>query len=341
MVRTIHSIEQLNGCMIGLHGNHQSRVLHSGYSATPDSERIIVIIEECELSDAATLEENRRWANKPGGSPENIPGPSIVTNRSQLGPELIGAGLSCGLTIVSAVGVVGGAAAEVPTAGASTFLIIVAWTGLVTQGIQCANGLVRVGAIARSQDDNTLQRWEENGLYKYSILIVDALGVASSIASLLFAARNMYAIIARQRGFVSRKLTLETLKRMNRAERARVIREVLEEASKTPAGRKALMAAALEAEITAKTLGRTASLSVRQAQGMVRIVSEETVRRLNYSLLDVVSEVVNLGGSATPASKVGSASGSINWIINVIDAQAQVTPAQVRPATRPTRANEL
>lgn len=336
MVNRIHSIEQLRGCVIGLYGDRQCQVLHPGYSATPDSGRIAVIIEECILDDPAILEENRQWAARPAGSPEDVPSPAIATNRSKLGPELLGAGLSCGLTVVSAVGVLGGAAAEIPSAGTSTFLVIVAWTGLVTQGIQCVNGLVRVGAIAFDPEDNTLQRWDENDTYTNSILIVDAIGVVSTLAALPAATRNLFAIIARQRSFASRGLTLEILKRMNRAERARVIREIMDEASKTPAGRKALMEAAKEAQIGARSLERASSLSVRHANGMVRIVGEETIRRLRYSLLEVVvGGVGSVVASGTPARLTGSASGSVNWIINVIDTQAQVPRAETLPRTQP------
>ena len=58
--------------------------------------------------------------------------PPFTANRSRLGPELVGAGLNCGLTVVAAVGVFGGAAAEVPSGGTSTFLVVMAWTVMGT-----------------------------------------------------------------------------------------------------------------------------------------------------------------------------------------------------------------
>jgi len=322
MVARIHSFPELNGCLIGFQGNNQSRVLHPGFCATPNSARVIVVIEEAIFDDAAIVEEMQRWANSSSGSPPNSPNPSVVTNRSRLGPELIGAGLSCGLTVVSAIGVIGGAAAEVPTAGASTFLVVASWVGLTTGAIQCANGLVRLGAIAANPDGATLTEWDSNRVYTRTIFVVYAIGVATGVASLPFAARNLFAVLARQRSFVSRSLSIEALRRMNRAERLRVIGELMEEAGRTPEGRAALIAAAREAEIGVQTIQSASGLSVRHAGTMVRIISEETTRRLSSSLRDVIGGMTGIVGSGTPGSVTGSASGSVNWVINLIDGQA-------------------
>lgn len=223
------------------------------------------------------------------------------------------------MTVVSAVGVLGGAAAEVPSGGTSTFLVIVAWTGMITSGIQCINGLVRVGAIIANPDDNTLQRWDSNKIYSTSILIVDALGMAAAIASLPSGIKNLWAIIVRQRAFALRGLTETTLRNMNAAERAKVIRELIEAASKTPEGRAAIMAAAREADIAASTLARSSSLSVRNATKMVEIISEETARRVHSALREIVSVPVQGVVSGLPFEWVGSANGSVNWIIHLVD----------------------
>lgn len=112
MVRRIHACPELNGCRIGLYGNYQCRVLHHGYNVGLNSERVIIIIEEVETDDATVLRDLRQWATAAGGSPAGSPNPLVVTNRSRLGPELIGAGLSCGLTVVSFLGVAGGIAGD-------------------------------------------------------------------------------------------------------------------------------------------------------------------------------------------------------------------------------------
>jgi hypothetical protein len=338
IVNKIHSIPQLGGCAVGLYGNNQSRMLHLGQSVTPYSDRIIVIVEEVWVDDEEVLKDNEKWAATPGGSPDNVVSPIIVTNRSKLGPELIGAGISCTLTVVSALGVAGGAAAELPSGGTSTFLVVVAWTGLVTQGIQCANGLVRIGAIMRSPDDNTLDRWDNDDTYKCIIFLVDLIGVASTIASLPAGARKLFLALAHKQAFASRKLSFEALKRMNRAERARVLSEVFDEAAQMPSQRKTLVEALKAAQITDKSLGRGA-ISVRHAQGMMRIISEETVTRLQGEMKGLFWSAASIGGSGTPATWTGSASGSVNTIatgqakdtLTGPFRQSQATPQRLQP----------
>jgi hypothetical protein len=102
----------------------------------------------------------------------------------------------------------------------------------------------------------------------------------------------------------------------------RAIAECFEDAARTPEGRAALVAAAREADVGAQTLQRTSSLSVNHAATLRRIIADETVRRLSASIRDVVSGVLGIGGSATPDRYVGSASGSVSYVINLLDAGA-------------------
>ncbi|HEY2839891.1 MAG TPA: hypothetical protein VGJ26_12120 [Pirellulales bacterium] len=306
---------ELDECIIGFEGDGQSRVLDYGKTSKPNSRCVGIIIEEVEADPESDRELVKMAALK------SAP-PAVLANRSRVVPELVGAGVSCALTTFSAIGVLAGVAGEIPTGGASTFLIVSAWTGLTMGGIQCLNGLVRVGTIFASPDDNTLQRWDSNLSYSMSILLVDALGVASGLASLPFAARNLWAALCRQRVFVAKGLTMDSLRVMNRAERMRAISEVFEDAAKTSEGREALVRAAREAQIGPQTFQRAAGISVRHAQSLRRIISDETVRRITASVRDVLTSVAVTGASATPASMTGSASGSINYLINLIDAGA-------------------
>ena len=73
MVRAIHAQPELAGCVIGFQGNLMSRVLHPGYSATKNSARVIVVIEEYETRDPAVLQNNQFWSRIQSGSPENAP----------------------------------------------------------------------------------------------------------------------------------------------------------------------------------------------------------------------------------------------------------------------------
>lgn len=310
---------ELNECIIGYEGDGQSRVLDYGKTSTPASRCIGIIIEEVDADPQA----DRELAELAASATSNAitkPQPAIIANRSRIVPELIGAGVSCALTTFSAVGVLSGVAAEVPTGGASTFLVVAAWTGLTMGGIQCMNGLVRVGAIFASPDGNSLQKWDSNLTYSMGILIVDALGVTSGIASLPFAARNLWGVLSRQKAFIARGLTVDSLRGMNRAERLRIISEVFEDAAKTPEGRNALVQAARAADIGPQSFRRISGLSVRHSQTLVRIISDETVRRISASLRDVLTSLGVVGASATPASLTGSASGSVNYIVNLVDA---------------------
>ena len=329
MVRRIHACPELNGCRIGIYGNYQCRVLHHGYNVGPNSERVIIIIEEVETDDPTVLRDLQQWATAPGGSPAGSSNPLVVTNRSRLGPELVGAGINCGLTVVAFFGVTGGVAAEIPTGGASTFLVVASWTGFVTQSIQCANGLFRIGAIVNSPESNTLEQWDQNGLYAKSMLVVDGLGLTAGVTSLPFAMRNLWAVLARQRSFGARALSFDRLKAMNRAQRLQAIQEVVEEASRTPEGRKALIQAARESGVGAKSIQGTVGLSVRNADRMVKVVRDETIRRLKTSLMEIAGSSIGFAASATPARLTGSASGSINWIINVIDVQTGTAAVEI------------
>lgn len=308
---------ELAGAMIGFEGDGYSRVISFGTPGRAPS--VCIVIEKICEKAPAVREELQAVASQPDARANKALLPAIITNRSRLYPELVGAGISCGLTVVSALGVVSGAAAEVPTGGASTFLIIAAWTGVVTGGVQCINGLVRVAAIAAAPNENSLQRWDSNSVYSTVILIVDAVGIAAGAGSLPFGVRNLWAVLARQRAFVAKGLTFESLKAMNRAERLRVITQVFEEAGKTPEGREALLQAARAAGTSAPGASTRAGMSVAAAVKVGRTISEETARRLTASLRDVTTSLAAIGASATPAYLTGSASGSINYLINIID----------------------
>lgn len=317
IVNKLRTFPELAGCVIGYEGEGSSQVVSFGSSQSPDSQCVAVIIERVEVSNPASNADLQKAAKIVAGQDGSRN--AIITNRSRLGAELVGAGVSCGLTVVSGLGVAAGVAGEVPTGGASTFLIVAAWTGLATGAIQCMNGLVRVGAILAAPDDTTLARWDTNMTYSTSILIVDGLGIASGVASLPFAVRNLWAVVARQRAFLTKGLSYEALRNMNRVQRMQVLQEVLNDAARTSEGRQALVAAAKEAQMGVGSMGAYSGLSVRNAVKLTRIISDETVRRISGSVRDVIVSLAGAGASATPASLVGSASGSVNYIINLLD----------------------
>jgi hypothetical protein len=52
---------------------------------------------------------------------------------------------------------------------------------------------------------------------------------------------------------------------------------------------------------------------------MVNVISDETTRRLTAALLSVVTVPGAVIISAQDTRRVGSASGSINWIFHIVD----------------------
>ncbi|MEY2725319.1 MAG: hypothetical protein RLZZ458_1186 [Planctomycetota bacterium] len=311
IVAVIYAEQDLYGCIIGFHGNGQSSVLAPGLANTPAFGRCCVILEELSITDPPSITELRRATNP--DSSQSTP-PTVISNRSRVGRELLGTGLSCGLAVVAAVGVFGSVAAEVPTGGASTALLVASWAGLGTSGLQCLNGLVRVGAVAADPNGNSLQEWDQNSVYNASTMIVDAIGLASGVASLPVAGRNLWTIIARQRALASRNLTESTLRSMNQTQRAAVISEAFTEASRTTEGRDAIIRALRERGVGPAALQRS-TLSVRNAGLAVDVISAERTRRLRAAVLAVLSTPVGGLVSAMPSTIVGNASGSLNTLI--------------------------
>jgi len=319
MVQAIQQEPELAGCVIAFQGNLMSKVLDPGDPQSPNYTRVLVIIEEAETNDDQVLKNTQDFVNDMGGrSPEKAPNPIIVTNRSRMGRELKGMGLTCGLTVAAGVGVAGSAAGEVPSGGTSTFLLVASWVAFGTQSVECINSMTRFGQVLMDPKGNSLEQWDENGTYAKAMLIDDAINQAANLAALPFAVRDLWQTVSRLRGFAARGLTFDVLKSMNRMQRLKVISEIFWEASQTPGEQQAVIKAAREAQIGAKAMQRTSGLSVKQADIMVQVVKDVTISRLKLSLTGVVGTGVGLVASGMPESVVGSASGSINWIINVI-----------------------
>jgi hypothetical protein len=319
IVEATRRFSDFRDCIIGYVGDDYSRVLFHPQSSPESGSRIAVVIERVAVSNAGEAKELFQNTTLAAGTAPAKP-PTILSNRGRIGPELIGAGLSCTFTAFAAIGVIGGVAAEVPSGGAATFLVVAAWAGFATNSIQCLNGLARVGAALVRPDADTLERWDANWWYAKGTLLVDAIGVVGTIGSLPFAVRNLWAVLARQRAFVSRGLSFEALRAMNRIERQKVIVEVFEEAARTHQGRADLGTAAKAVGIGTAPLSRLGGISVRQAVGLRNAISAQTLRRLSSSIRDVLNSVAGLAAGASPASITGSASGSLNYLIHLVEA---------------------
>ncbi len=309
IVEAIHSRPELNGCVIGFHGNNQSRVLHQGINSSANFGRVVVIVEESWISEAQVRIPD--IAPVPAVVPRT---PDYISNRSRVSAEFTGAAINCGLTVLSGAGVLFGGALEVVTGGASTVLVVMGWVGTATSGVQCLNGITRTVEAHRNPDSNSLQQWDTNQVYRYSMNIVDGLGVASSLISLPLATRNLIGILGRRGGLV----TLDQLERMTRSQRQAAIQQAVTQATQTPAGREAVALALREAGLAERQVAQVMAHGAgtgRRARLVAGVLSEETARRLNGTIREIVGGVVGVGASATSERRTGSASGVVNALI--------------------------
>lgn len=313
IVRAIHEQPELQGCMVGFEGNGQSRVLHNGLTPSINLTQRLIIVEALETPSQSV------WATGITTTPtEVLTPPAIITNGSRLRQELIGSGLSCSLTVVSGIAVFGGVAGEIPSGGLSTVLVVAGWTGLITAGAQCGNGLVRSWQTIANPDTNSLQQWDDNRYYSTAFLIIDTVGIVAAVVQLPLAVRNLYAVLQRRGGLMA----ANELSRLSRPERAAQTREALRRATQTPEGRQAVETALREAGLIERQVAQAfnyGAQTTRRATVVSRVISAETTIRLNATLRDIISGVAGVGVSATPSRWTGSASGSVNsLVVNVL-----------------------
>lgn len=310
MVAAIYGEEELKGCQIGYYGDGVCSMMEAGMVPSSNFGRILAVVEET-LGPTGVVVDSALLSTSPTTVPDV---PEFASNQSRATSELVGAGLSCGFAVIAGIGVIGGAAAEIPTAGASTVLVVVAWVGFATSAVQCVNGIVRSVEAERNPETNSLQQWDNNQIYSTALLIVDIVGVATAVASLPAATKNLLAVLER-RGSL---LTAQTLSTMNRVERQAAMRAALAQATRTPEGRaevlKALRDAGLSEKQAAQTLASGAA-TTRRAGVALRAITEVTATRLNMQLLGALSGGMTPLVSATPSRLTGSASGSINSVI--------------------------
>ena len=287
-------------------------VIYSGDHYSDNYNNQIIIIEEV-----------------PSDPTSNISDPNFVSNRTHIVPELIGATLGCGLFAVSAFGVVGGAAAEVPSGGTSTVVVVAGWVGLSIAGAQCVNGGLRALEAANNPNDNSLQRLDGNTWYTGLILAMDAVGVIIALGQLGLAGRKLWALMTKPTS-AAQQLSPEALQQMNKYERAKVIRQMMAVAEQSPEGRAAVQAALAEVKASQGFVDGKSGLSVAGATRMLPAVEDAAYRSnlfilqgdLNRELAQFTKEnwttFVGTGINVLPSEYVGSASGSVNASIDYL-----------------------
>ncbi len=315
MVQAIHNTDGLYGCVIGFHGNGQSTTLHKGIPGSVAMQLgVIAIIDEVKIP-----RDKLPVADQPKATyEEKVRAPTVVTNNSRVGAELIGAGLSCVFFAVSAVGVFAGAAAAPVTGGASTAVSVLAWTGFLTGGAQCINGLVRAGVAIAKPDENTLQQWDANKFYEVGGLIVDGIGVVSGLAQLAKSFPKFIAALQSRGGLVS----AEAFGKMDSLARKKAIQDAMKKAASTPEGKKALIDGLSEAGLSAKAITAAAAKGTKGVQkgptilgNTNRIISAVAAKSLTAELKGIALGILQPTINAVPAKYVGSYSGSVNWVL--------------------------
>ena len=208
-----------------------------------------------------------------------------------------------------------GAAAEVPTGGASTVLVVFAWFSFATSGVQCINGIYRSAEAISDPQSNSLQELDNNTIYSTANFLVDAIGVVTSVVSLRPAMRNLFAILERRGGMA---ITVQQLRNLPRPERAEAIRRALQQATRTPEGRAEVQRALVNSGLSPRQVAQAmehGATTTRRSRVITNGLSRVTARRLNATVLDILGGVGGIGLSATPPSWTGSGSGSVHSLI--------------------------
>jgi hypothetical protein len=312
VVGRIYAISEFNGAPIGFYTGMQSIALSPGNNMTLASGVQVIIIEPLPNSAAPASGSGK-------GEPKILEGPdaerALKKNGSRVGPELLGAGLSCGFAVVSGVAVLGGGLAAPASGGASTLVTVAAWTGFVTGSAQCLNGVYRGYQTLVNPDSTSLAELDEDPYYKWTTFAVDAVGVLSGLPGLYKSSASLVRALRAKHGLPAEA----ALKAMNRAQRQQAINDALRRAAGDKEVEKLLFEAAAEAR------QGMSSASRKGANAMRRVISEHAMKSLNGAMKDLAMSLSQIAINAMPGEWVGSASGSVNtvggWVVNVIVAE--------------------
>lgn len=322
LVRAVYSLESLNGCIVGYQGDNRSRLLSPGSAGSVNYGRAIVIIEEIPASASQTQTQTEPQTPSTARSSASIASSrptEDTTNRGRLVPELIGAGLSCGVAVASGLGAVGGVLGAPATGGTSVAVTVFAWTGFLSSAAQCAWGIARLTEIRSNPNDDSLRRTDADPDVRRATNFVDLLGILSGAAAVGTQGLRFYSVLQRN----SRRLSERALQGMSRTQRAAVITEEIAELQKTEAGRRTLAEALREAGATTRDLERIMPRglnhggTIRVASATASAISAPHAQALRTAIRDAI---IGIGVSATPSALTGSASGVMNeLIVNVIN----------------------
>ena len=331
---SIYAIPELNGCRIGLYGNNQCRVIREGVIPSVNYEKVVIIEEITDLIQAPVT------TARPISPPRAEPATTHVLNRSQAVPELIGAGLSCGLAVWSGVEIIGGTIGAPATGGTSLVITVIGWTGFAMSSIQCINGLTRSYQVAFHPDEDTLHQWDQNDWYRWSMFAVDAIDVGTGVAGVTLLGRRLARLLAERRALITVVPEgLQGLDRMSRDERKRAVQQAIQDLARDPAAQRELEAVLREGgqltEQQIRNIINYGTATVRQGRMVQGAITTVVANRLEEQITRAIAAraaradlnterrmaVASIALSATPQEWTGSGSGSVNttvgWVINI------------------------
>ena len=306
-----YKIPDFNGCRMIYNGKLQSTLITRGIPNSKNYNIIIIIEEFHEPLHFDTPVSSSKSAS--------IPPPTQQLNRTRAGAELAGAGLSCTLAVASGFAVFGSAAAAVPTGGTSIFVTAVAWTGLVTSGLQCINGAVRTYEAYSNPESSSLEQWDSNFWYDNTFKIIDGLGIISGVASIGVAAKTVKAMLTLKGGLPSESV----LSAMTNAQRVAAFREAVRRVSQNPsnAAEFSNLLKGMRPGLAKKILKDNAVIIRRTAAE----ISKEATKALSKNIYEIFVNSSGLFANTLDKESVGSSSGLLhtgyeqttNYIINI------------------------
>jgi hypothetical protein len=310
----VYGFPELNGCIIGYHGDKQSEIISPGITPSVNFGRVCVILECCTL--ASDFEDSLAIVNNGGtkNTESNRPNSAVI------GAELVGAGLSCSVAVVSGVGAITAVTTAPATGFVSLSVAVFAWTGFLSSSAQCAYGIARSVEAIKNPEAETLAAIDSDQDIRKAAEIADIIGLGSSAAMVGVNAFRFFAVLGRN----SNRLSEAAMRGFTRAQRVQVFTEEVAVLNKTETGRAAIAEALKEAGASPKDLERImarGSLNFGGSYKVAPAVASALKKPVAEALRGAVHDaLIGITISALPQSVAGSASGVVNTlVVNVIN----------------------
>lgn len=249
------------------------------------------------------------------GQDAPAPRPLVKYNQSFQGDELKGGIINCASALVGAITLAAGVLGEVPSGGLSTAAVVVGYVGMQANGVQCINSVVRTVVAYEDPLGRQLQSWDSNKIYSYFMQAVDIVNLASGFASIGMEGRNLINFL-RMRGALASEREVAA---MTNAQRVEAYQKAFKNVSKNPAA-----AAELERIISAMqkngvNMENASFKIIKKNMGKMAALYEASVfEKIRDSVRNLVIASTSVGLNGLPSQYVGSASGTMNQIGNLV-----------------------